>query len=128
MHLLADSTKGIFTCYKKCMEHYGYRIPNDDEIFATIGHTIKDSIGLLIGEKPVNVDEMHKYYVSLADEYMVKNTEFYPKKTLFDTQKFVPNRQFFVTDSDPIPTTILPADNPGTRFPPITYFAIFTTF
>lgn len=75
---LADSTKGIFTCYKKCLEHYGYRIPNDDEIFATIGHTIKDSIGLLIGEKPVNVDEMHKYYVSLADEYMVKNTEFYP--------------------------------------------------
>ena len=75
---LANSTKGIFICYKKCLEHFGYRIPNNDEIFKTIGHTIRDSIGLLIGKKPDNVDEMHKYYVSLADEYMVKNTEFYP--------------------------------------------------
>lgn len=75
---LADSTKGIFICYKKCLEHFGYRIPRNDEIFATIGHTIQDSLGLLIGEKPENVDEMHKYYVSLADKYMAKNTEFYP--------------------------------------------------
>ena len=75
---LADSTKGIFICYKKCLEHYGYRVPENDEIFATIGHTIQDSLGLLIGEKPENVSEMHRYYVSLADEYMVKNTEFYP--------------------------------------------------
>lgn len=75
---LADSTKGIFICYKKCLEHFGYRIPNNDEIFATIGHTIEDSLGLLIGEKPSNVEEMRKYYVGLADEYMVKNTEFYP--------------------------------------------------
>ncbi len=75
---LADSTKGIFICYKKCLEHYGYRVPENDEIFATIGHTIQDSLGLLIGEKPENVAEMHRYYVSLADEYMVKNTEFYP--------------------------------------------------
>lgn len=75
---LADSTKGIFICYKKCLEHFGYRIPENDEIFVTIGHTIQDSLGLLIGEKPDNVEEMHRYYVSLADKYMVKNTEFYP--------------------------------------------------
>ena len=74
---LADSTKGIFICYKKCLEHYGYRVPENDEIFETIGHTIQDSLGLLIGEKPENVAEMHRYYVILADEYMVKNTEFY---------------------------------------------------
>ncbi len=75
---LADSTKGIFICYKKCLEHFGYRIPDNDEIFSTIGHTIQDSLGILIGEKPENVEEMRRYYVSLADEYMVKNTEFYP--------------------------------------------------
>lgn len=75
---LANSTTGIFICYKKCLEHFGYRIPDNDEIFSTIGHTIQDSLGLLIGEKPQNVDEMHKYYVSLADEHMVKNTVFYP--------------------------------------------------
>lgn len=75
---LADSTKGIFICYKKCLEHFGYSVPSNDEIFSTIGHTIEDSLGLLIGEKPENVEEMRKYYVSLADEYMVKNTEFYP--------------------------------------------------
>ena len=74
---LADSSKGIFICYKKCLEHFGYSKPNNDEIFSTIGHTIKDSLGLLIGEKPENIDEMHKYYVSLADEYMVENTDFY---------------------------------------------------
>lgn len=75
---LADSTKGIYICYQKCLEHFGYRIPNNDEIFSTIGHTIEDSLGLLIGEKPSNVSDMRKYYVSLADEYMVNNTEFYP--------------------------------------------------
>lgn len=75
---LADSTKGIYICYKKCLEHFGYRVPSDEEIFRTIGNTIEDSIAILIGRMPDNVLEMRKYYVSLADEYMVKYTEFYP--------------------------------------------------
>lgn len=75
---LADSTKGIYICYKKCLEHFGYRIPSDEEIFKTIGNTIENSLAILIGEMPDNVQEMRKYYVSLADEYMVKYTEFYP--------------------------------------------------
>ena len=75
---LADSTKGIYICYKKCLEHFGYRIPGDEEIFKTIGNTIEDSLAVLIGKMPDNVLEMRKYYVSLADEFMVKNTEFYP--------------------------------------------------
>lgn len=75
---LADSTKGIYICYKKCLEHFGYRIPSDEEIFKTIGNTIENSLAILIGEMPDNVQEMRKYYVSLADDYMVKYTEFYP--------------------------------------------------
>lgn len=75
---LADSTKGIYICYKKCLEHFGYRVPSDEEIFRTIGNTIEDSIAILIGRMPDNVLEMRKYYVSLADEHMVKYTEFYP--------------------------------------------------
>lgn len=75
---LADSTKGIYICYKKCLEHFGYRVPSDEEIFRTIGNTIEDSIAILIGRMPDNVLEMRKYYVSLPDEYMVKYTEFYP--------------------------------------------------
>lgn len=75
---LADSTKGIYICYKKCLEHFGYEIPSDEEIFKTIGNTIEDSLAVLIGQMPDNVQEMRRYYVSLADEYMVKYTEFYP--------------------------------------------------
>ncbi len=75
---LADSTKGVFICYKKCLEHFGYFIPSDDDIFKTIGNTIENSLAILIGEMPENVQEMRKYYVSLADEYMVNLTEFYP--------------------------------------------------
>lgn len=75
---LADSTKGIYICYKKCLEHFGYKIPSDEEIFKTIGNTIEDSLAILIGKMPDNVQEMRRYYVSLADEYMVRYTEFYP--------------------------------------------------
>lgn len=75
---LADSTKGILICYKETLKHFGFSVPSDEEIFNTIGKTIEDSLEILTGQKLDNVIEMRKYYVSVADGEMTKNTVFYP--------------------------------------------------
>ncbi len=76
---LADSSKAIIACYKHTLGRFGYKIPSDGEIFATIGKTLLDSFDILTGI-PGNPqrEEMRAEYVKKADTCMAAETEFYP--------------------------------------------------
>ena len=75
---LADSTKGIFKCYKQTLKKFGYPAPTDEEIFKTIGYTLFDGIDMLTGIKNnPQRDEMKTEYVKFADECMVRDTVFF---------------------------------------------------
>lgn len=75
---LADSTKGIFKCYKQTLEKFGYSVPSDEEIFKTIGYTLLDGMDMLTGIKNnPQREEMKNAYVKYADDCMVKETVFF---------------------------------------------------
>ena len=76
---LGDSSGAIIRCYKLTLEHFGYEIPDDREIFSTIGKTLLDSFDILTRTKdnPLR-EEMRRFYVSQADKYMAAGTLFYP--------------------------------------------------
>ncbi len=75
---LADSSKGILICFKRTLEKFGYKIPDDYTIYRTIGLTIVDALDLLTGiENNPQREEMRREYVRIADTEMVKNTFFY---------------------------------------------------
>ena len=75
---LADSSKPILTCFETALAEFGYPPKPRDEIFATIGLDLSDGLRVLSGEKDEEIiEKMRKRYVEVADEVMVKGTEFY---------------------------------------------------
>ena len=75
---LADSTKGIYMCYKHTLKEFGYEIPTDEAIFKTIGMTLEQGFDQLTGSHDEERNfRMKQVYVKKADEVMVKNTFFY---------------------------------------------------
>ncbi|GAB5082824.1 HAD family hydrolase [Hominimerdicola sp. 21CYCFAH17_S] len=75
---LADSSKGILICFKHTLKEFGYKIPDDNKIYRTIGLTLTDAFDILTGiENNPQREDMRREYVKIADKEMVKNTFFY---------------------------------------------------
>lgn len=88
---LADSSKGILICFKHTLAKFGYKIPEDNVIYRTIGLTLEDAFDVLTKtENNPNKKLMRKEYVAKADEVMVKNTFFY-KDTISIMKKLLDN-------------------------------------
>lgn len=75
---LADSSKGILICFKHTLKEFGYAVPDDDTIKATIGLTLVDGFDVLTGIKNnPQREDMRKVYTAKANEVMSANTFFY---------------------------------------------------
>lgn len=48
-YTLADSSRGIVTCFRNVLNRHGYTHPTDDDIKRTIGKTLEDSFSILSG-------------------------------------------------------------------------------
>ena len=78
-YTLADSSRGIVTCFQQVLKRHGYTEVADETIKRTIGKTLEDSFSILTGETNVEVIESwRKEYVKEADTYMTVNTHIYP--------------------------------------------------
>ena len=74
-YTLADSSRGIVTCFRNVLNRHGYTQPTDDDIKRTIGKTLEDSFSILSGvTDPLQLAELKKEYVKEADTHMTVNT------------------------------------------------------
>ena len=74
-YTLADSSRGIVTCFRNVLNRHGYTHPTDDDIKRTIGKTLEDSFSILSGvTDPQQLAEFKKEYVKEADTHMTVNT------------------------------------------------------
>lgn len=74
-YTLADSSRGIVTCFRNVLTHHGYMEVTDDEIKRTIGKTLQDSFSILTGvTDPEQLEVFRKEYVKEADVHMTVNT------------------------------------------------------
>ena len=48
-YTLADSSRGIVTCFRNVLTRHGYTEVTDDDIKRTIGKTLEDSFSILTG-------------------------------------------------------------------------------
>ena len=74
-YTLADSSKGILTCFRNVLTKHGYTDVTDDEIKHTIGQTLEESFSILtkVTDKG-QLETFRKEYVKEADTYMTSNT------------------------------------------------------
>ena len=49
-YTLADSSRGIVTCFRNVLNRHGYTRPTDNDIKRTIGKTLEESFSILSGE------------------------------------------------------------------------------
>ena len=74
-YTLADSSRGIVTCFRNVLNRHGYTQPTDDDIKRTMGKTLEDSFSILSGvTDPLQLAEFKKEYVKEADTHMTVNT------------------------------------------------------
>ena len=74
-YTLADSSRGIVTCFRNVLTRHGYMEVTDDEIKRTIGKTLQDSFSILTGvTDPEQLEVFRKEYVKEADVHMTVNT------------------------------------------------------
>lgn len=74
-YTLADSSRGIVTCFRNVLTHHEYMEVTDEEIKRTIGKTLQDSFSILTGVTDEEVlEDFRKEYVKEADEHMTVNT------------------------------------------------------
>ena len=79
-YTLADSSRGIVTCFRHVLDRHGYTSPTDDDIKRTIGKTLEESFSLLTGVTDVAcLAEFRREYVKEADVYMTSNTVLFPE-------------------------------------------------
>ena len=48
-YTLADSSRGIVTCFRNVLNRHGYTHPTDNDIKRTIGKTLEESFSILSG-------------------------------------------------------------------------------
>ncbi|NDV84465.1 HAD family hydrolase [Bacteroides sp. 51] len=78
-YTLADSSRGIVTCFQQVLKRHGYTDVADETIKRTIGKTLEDSFSILTGETNAEqLENWRKEYVKEADTYMTVNTHIYP--------------------------------------------------
>lgn len=79
-YTLADSSRGIVTCFRRVLDRHGYTSPTDNDIKRTIGKTLEDSFSLLTGvTDAVRLAGFKQEYVKEADVYMTANTVLFPE-------------------------------------------------
>ena len=77
-YTLADSSKGIVTCFQIVLNRYNYTDIPDEDIKKTIGMTLEDSFARLTGIEGINQLKILKdEYLKEADEIMSDNTMLY---------------------------------------------------
>ena len=60
-YTLADSSRGIVTCFRNVLNRHGYTQPTDDDIKRTIGKTLEDSFSILF-YKFHNIHPFYRYF------------------------------------------------------------------
>ena len=79
-YTLANSEKGILTCFHLTMKEHHYPPVDDDTIRHTIGMPMEDAISLIIGETdPARIRWFQNEYRKFSDTLMTPNTFFYPE-------------------------------------------------
>ena len=79
-YTLADSSRGIVTCFRNVLNRHGFSHVTDYNIKRTIGKTLEDSFSILTGEKDLNICLSYKAeYCKEADIYMTANTFLFPE-------------------------------------------------
>lgn len=79
-YTLADSSRGIVTCFSTVLARHGYSHVTAKEIKRTIGHTLEDSFTLLTGvEDAAKVALLKQEYVKEADLCMTHKTVLFPE-------------------------------------------------
>ncbi len=77
-YTLADSSRGIVTCFRHVLDRHGFNAVTDDAIKRTIGKTLEDSFALLTGiDDPAQLAGFKSEYVKEADVHMTANTVLY---------------------------------------------------
>ncbi len=77
-YTLADSSRGIVTCFRHVLDRHGYQSVADDDIKRTIGRTLEDSFAQLTGvSDPERLAGFKQEYVKEADVHMTANTCLY---------------------------------------------------
>ena len=76
---LVDSSKAILTCFYHTLSEFGCTIPDEKEIYDTIGLPLVDALKILSGkDSDADAEAMRTVYVKKADEIMAKQSIFYP--------------------------------------------------
>lgn len=79
-YTLADSSRGIVTCYRNVLVRHGFTQVSDYTIKRTIGKTLEDSFSILTSETNADILQQYKReYVKEADVHMTKNTFLFPE-------------------------------------------------
>lgn len=74
-YTLADSSRGIVTCFRNVLNRHGYTHPTDNDIKRTIGKTLEESFSILSGVTDTRqLTEFKKEYIKEADTHMTVNT------------------------------------------------------
>lgn len=78
-YTLADSSRGIVTCFQQVLKRHGYTEVADETIKRTIGKTLEDSFSILTGiTDGAQLEALRKEYGKEADIYMTSNTFLFP--------------------------------------------------
>ncbi|MEG0646710.1 MAG: HAD hydrolase-like protein, partial [Bacteroides sp.] len=78
-YTLADSSKGIVTCFRIVLDRHHYTDISDEAIKRTIGKTLEDSFSILTGvSDSETLAAWRKEYSIESAKYMNKNTFFFP--------------------------------------------------
>ncbi len=79
-YTLADSSRGIVTCFRRVLERHGYTDVTDRDIKRTIGRTLEESFSILTGVDEAAVLAAYKReYGKEADVCMTANTVLFPE-------------------------------------------------
>lgn len=79
-YTLADSSRGIVTCYRNVLERHHHTGITDEAIKRTIGKTLQESFSIMTGITDADTLEMYrKEYVKEADTHMTVNTFLFPE-------------------------------------------------
>lgn len=74
-YTLADSSRGIVTCFRNVLTRHGYTNVTDEEIKRTIGKTLEDSFSILTGvTDAAQLAGFREEYRKEADTHMTVNT------------------------------------------------------
>lgn len=78
-YTLADSSRGIVTCFQIVLKRHGYTEITDEAIKRTIGKTLEDSFSILTGITDAEqLAGLRKEYSTEAGTYMNPNTFLFP--------------------------------------------------